>query len=164
MLLIAFDRPRPAAIGASGRIRSNLEGTTCNADEIECAAMTRGSPKSTLANGLHRSLAGVDLLSMIPPGHLADIERGCQWENHEPGSWLFERGQENQPRLLCHRRHHSRLELLVFRPGGAFRLGWSRGVTRRAIGDGWLAPVGHRRCRPALIFGQVPGRKISAIW
>ncbi|MBT4710402.1 MAG: cyclic nucleotide-binding domain-containing protein, partial [Alphaproteobacteria bacterium] len=31
---------------------------------------------------------------MIPPDDLAAVERGCQWEHHEPGSWLFERGQE----------------------------------------------------------------------
>ncbi len=41
-----------------------------------------------------RSLAGIHVLSVLPPEALREVERVCQFESYRPGSWLFERGQE----------------------------------------------------------------------
>ncbi len=41
-----------------------------------------------------RSLAGIQVLSVLPTEALRDVERLCQWESYRPGAWLFERGQE----------------------------------------------------------------------
>lgn len=56
--------------------------------------MTAGTSGISPPASPQRSLAGVEVLAMIPPDILAEVERSCQWESYEPGSWLFERGQE----------------------------------------------------------------------
>ncbi len=36
-----------------------------------------------------RSLAGIHVLSVLPPEALREVERLCQFESYRPGSWLF---------------------------------------------------------------------------
>ena len=56
--------------------------------------MTKESASDAPTGELRPSLAGVQVLAALPPEVLAEVERHCQWETYEPGTWLFERGQE----------------------------------------------------------------------